>query len=132
MSDVLKIAYSAPEFSKTGSLMVFIGDDCQVPEAVRKLIGATGTQSLKRAIEAEGFKGKPKATLTLTAPSCASAGAMPKTPKAASVRGIRFLITQISSFFTKAFSLQGAEPSPSCWSPRFSAGDAVAVAARSP
>ena len=68
MSDVLKIAYSAPEFSKTGSLMVFIGDDCQVPEAVRKLIGATGTQSLKRAIEAEGFKGKPKATLTLTAP----------------------------------------------------------------
>jgi len=68
MSDALKITFSAPEISKTNSLVVFIGDDGQVPDAARKLIGTAGTQSIKRAIEAEDFKGKAKATLTLTAP----------------------------------------------------------------
>jgi len=68
MSDALKIAYSAPEITKAGSLVLFITDDGQIPEAVRKLIGTTATQSLKRAIEAEEFKGKSRATLTVTAP----------------------------------------------------------------
>ena len=68
MSEVLKITYSAPDISKTGSLIVFIGDDGQLPDAVRKLVGTTGAQSLKRAIEAEDFKGKAKAALTVTAP----------------------------------------------------------------
>jgi leucyl aminopeptidase len=74
MSEALKISFVAPEISKEGTLVVFIGDGGKLPDATRKLIGTAAANAVHRAIEADGFKGKAKSALVIPAPHGLDAG----------------------------------------------------------
>ncbi len=68
MAEALKISFSAPDLSKGGTLIVFLGEGGKLPDGVKKLIGTTAANAVHRAIEADGFKAKPKSALSIPAP----------------------------------------------------------------
>jgi leucyl aminopeptidase len=68
MSEALKISFAAPEVSKGGTLVIFLGEGGKLSDATRKLVGTAAANSIHRAIEAEAFKGKLKTGMAIPAP----------------------------------------------------------------
>jgi len=68
MAEALKISFLAPEVSKGGTLIVFLGEGGKLPDGVKKLVGTAAANAIHRAIEADGFKAKPKSALSIPAP----------------------------------------------------------------
>ena len=73
MAAALKIGFAGLNLEKSGldkrgALVVFLGDDLEVSASLRKILGAAGTATLKRAVEAEQFKAKERSSLVISAP----------------------------------------------------------------
>jgi leucyl aminopeptidase len=68
MTDRLKITFSAPALPASGALVLFCGDDLALPRIVADRFAELGAP-IKKAAEAENFKGKPQTALTLLAPA---------------------------------------------------------------
>jgi leucyl aminopeptidase len=68
MTDRLKITFAAPALPASGALVLFCGDDLQLTERTRELVGEPALDALKRAMAAEAFKGKSLSAVTLLAP----------------------------------------------------------------
>jgi len=65
----VKIDFAAPALPKQGTLVLFVGDDLVLPQIGKAKWPAEFEAAVKKATAAEGFKGKPKSTLILSAPA---------------------------------------------------------------
>ena len=65
----VKIDFAAPALPKQGTLVLFVGDDLVLPQIGKAKWPAEFDAAVKKAAAAEGFKGKPKSTLVLSAPA---------------------------------------------------------------
>jgi len=68
MTDQIKIGFSAPEPSKAGAFVLFMGTELVLAPSVKKVVGTSAANAILRAVTAEKFKGKARSTLIVPAP----------------------------------------------------------------